>query len=131
MLTCAFVRSKAWFAARMPLRLARLPRAASSAQRSRRLRSMRAAAPVLLAHAEVTEIIILFHLVQNLGIPRYMHELKGLACSARVTPASSHARPRHSRHLRSTLVVAPVLFAHAAVAEAKNEYIRQPYKKAK
>ena len=48
------MRSKAWLAARVSLRLARLPRTASSAQRSRRLRSTRAAAPGLLARAEVT-----------------------------------------------------------------------------
>ena len=51
------MRSKAWLAARVSHRLARLPRTASSAQRSRRLRSTRAAAPVLLAHAEVTKNI--------------------------------------------------------------------------
>ncbi len=54
------MRSKAWLAARVSLRLARLPRTASSAQHSRRLRSTRAAAPILLAHAEVTKTIILF-----------------------------------------------------------------------
>ncbi len=50
------MRSKAWLAARVTvsLWLARLPCTASSAQRSRRLRSTRAAAPVLLAHADVT-----------------------------------------------------------------------------
>ena len=47
--------SKAWLAARVSLRLARLPRTARSAQRSRRLHSTRTAAPVLLAHAEVTK----------------------------------------------------------------------------
>ena len=36
------MRSKTWLAARVSLRLARLPRIASSAQRSRRLRSTRA-----------------------------------------------------------------------------------------
>ena len=46
---------KAWLATRVSLRLARLPRTASSAQRSCRLRSTRAAAPGLLAHAEVTK----------------------------------------------------------------------------
>ncbi len=51
------MRSKAWLAVRVSLPLARLPRTASSAQRSRRLRSTRAAAPVLLAHAIVTENI--------------------------------------------------------------------------
>jgi hypothetical protein len=40
--------SKVWLAARVSLRLARLPR-------SRCLRSTRAAAPVLLAHDEVTK----------------------------------------------------------------------------
>ena len=57
--------------ARVSLRLARLPRTASSAQRSRRLRSTHAAARVLLAHAEVTKNIILFQWVQTLGTLRY------------------------------------------------------------
>ncbi len=57
------MRSKAWLAARVSLQLART---ASSAQRSRHLRSTRAAAPVLFAHAEVTKHI-LFSMVQNLG----------------------------------------------------------------
>ncbi len=65
------MRSKAWLAARVSLRQARLPRTASSAQRSRRLRSTHAAAPVLLAHAEVTKIILFFQWVQNLGTLRY------------------------------------------------------------
>ena len=47
-------------------RLARLPRTASS----RRLRSTCVAAPVLLAHAEVTKNIIFFEWVQNLGTRR-------------------------------------------------------------
>ena len=49
------MRSKAKLAASVSLRLARLPRTGSSAQRSCRLRSTRAAAPVLLAYAEVTK----------------------------------------------------------------------------
>ena len=49
------MHSKAWLAASVSLRLARLPRTASSAQRSRRLRSTLAAAPGLLAHALVTK----------------------------------------------------------------------------
>ena len=55
------------------LRLARLPpsRTASSAQRSRRLRSTRAAAPVLLTHADVTKTLNIFQWVQNLGTLRY------------------------------------------------------------
>ena len=55
------MRSKAWLAARVSLRLARLPRTASSAQRSRRLRSTLAAAPVLLAHTEVTKTLYLLN----------------------------------------------------------------------
>ena len=54
------MRSKTWLAARMSLRLGRLPRTASGAQRSRRRRSTRAAAPVLLAHADVTKSIKYF-----------------------------------------------------------------------
>ena len=65
------MHSNAWLAARVALQLARLPRTASSAQRSRRLHSTRAAAPVLLAHANVTECIDIFQWVQNLGTPRY------------------------------------------------------------
>ena len=49
------MRSKAWLAARVLLRLARLPRTANSAQRSRRLCSTYAAVPALLTHAEVTK----------------------------------------------------------------------------
>ena len=47
------MRSKAWLAARVSQRLARLPRTVSHCKQCR-LRSTRAAAPVLLAHAEVT-----------------------------------------------------------------------------
>jgi hypothetical protein len=63
------MRSKAWLAARVSLRLARLPCTASSAQRSRHLRSTCAAAPVLLAHAEVTKTIICFQIGQKLRYP--------------------------------------------------------------
>jgi hypothetical protein len=67
------MRSKAW-----PVtRLARLPRTASSAQRARRLRFTRTAAPVLLAHAEVTTNITFFQWVQHLGTLR-----GGDACAA-------------------------------------------------
>ena len=52
------MRSKAWLAARVSLRLARL-------------RSTRAAAPVLLAHAEVTKTLNIFQWVQNLGTRQY------------------------------------------------------------
>jgi hypothetical protein len=59
--------SKAWLAARVSLRLARLPRTASSAQCSRRLRSTRTAVPVLLAHAEVTKNIKYFSMGPNIN----------------------------------------------------------------
>ncbi len=52
------MRSTDWLAARLPLRLARLPRTASSTQRSRRLRLTRAAAPSFLAHVEVTATVL-------------------------------------------------------------------------
>ncbi len=55
MAQCAVYALKGLAFARVPLRLARLPRTASTAQRPRRLRSTRAAALVLLAHAEVTK----------------------------------------------------------------------------
>ena len=55
------MRSKAWLAARVSLRLARLPCTASSGQRSRCLCSTRLAAPSLLAHAEVTKNIMFFN----------------------------------------------------------------------
>ena len=71
MAQCVVHALKAWLAARVSLRLARLPRTASSALRSRRLRSTCAAAPVLLAHAEVTKNILFVQWVQNLGTPRY------------------------------------------------------------
>ena len=45
---------KAWLAVRVSLRQARQLCTASSAQRSRRLRSTRAAVPFLLAHAQHT-----------------------------------------------------------------------------
>ncbi len=59
-----YMRSKAWLVARMPLQLTRPPCTASSAQRSRRLRPMRVAAPVLLVHAEVIEFC---SIGQNVG----------------------------------------------------------------
>ncbi len=51
------MRSKAWLAASVWLRLARLPPPASRARRSRRLSNTLAAAPGLLAHASVTEVV--------------------------------------------------------------------------
>ncbi len=51
------MRSKAWLAASVWLRLARLPPPANRVWRSRRLRDTLAAAPGLLAHACVTEVV--------------------------------------------------------------------------
>ncbi len=62
------MRSKAWLAARISLRLARIPRTARTARRSRRQRSTLAAAPGLLAHTEVA-IILFFSMVPTLRYP--------------------------------------------------------------
>jgi hypothetical protein len=59
------MRSKAWLAASVWLRLA------SRARRSRRLRDTLAAAPGLLAHASVTRTVNFVRWVQNLGTGRY------------------------------------------------------------
>jgi hypothetical protein len=67
---------------RVSLRLARLPRTANSAQRSRRLRSKRTAVPVHLAHAEVITNTLLFQWVQNLGAPRkQQHRTSSSSCA--------------------------------------------------
>jgi hypothetical protein len=66
------MRSKAWLAARMSLWLARL-------------RSTRVAAPVLLAHANVTKIITFFQFVQNLGTQRYKYLLMYLSVLFKAT----------------------------------------------
>ena len=52
MIQCVVLLSKAWLAARVSLRRARLPHTASSAQRSLCLRFMRAAVPVLFARSK-------------------------------------------------------------------------------
>ncbi len=51
------MRSKAWLAASVWLRLARLSPPASRVKRSRRLRDTLVAAPGLLAHVSVTEAV--------------------------------------------------------------------------
>jgi hypothetical protein len=79
-------------------RLARLPRAASSAQRSRRLRSTRAAASGLLAHAEVTKYLIFFQWTQNVGTLRQRAPSTLTPCEALrvkcgwITPVSRQIR---------------------------------------
>ncbi len=62
------MRSKAWLAASVWLRQARLPPSASRMRRSRRLRDTLAAAPGLLAHASVTGAVNFFLWFQNLCI---------------------------------------------------------------
>ena len=100
------MRSKAWLVARLSLRLARLPRTASSAQRSRRLRSTRAAAPVLLAHADVTENIKYFSMGPKLRHPtvagRHLDGSKktlNSECSihSEGSDDASEWKPRHAR----------------------------------
>jgi hypothetical protein len=69
MAQCVVHALKGWLAARVSLRQARLPR---TAQRSRRLRSTRAAATVLLAHANVTKNIKYFSMgpkLRHLTVP--------------------------------------------------------------
>ena len=64
------MHSKAWLAASVSLKLARLPRTASRVRRSHRLRSALAAAPGLLAHAEVTKNTYLFSMGPKLRYPQ-------------------------------------------------------------
>ena len=58
----------------------------------------------------------------------YAAAQKGRACSARVTPASSHASPCSGEALtlliNVTLAAAPVLFAHAFV----RRHMKKPYR---
>ncbi len=64
-------------------RLARMPRTANRAQRSRRLSSTHAAAPVLLAHAEVTKNINIFSMGPKLRYPTVasvIHEHGATVC---------------------------------------------------
>ena len=92
------MRSKAWLAARGSRRRARLPRTASSAQRSRRLRCTRAAAPVLLAHAEVTKSILFFQWVQSLGTRRYQFSHSRVCACAQRPGAAARELLRRDRH---------------------------------
>ena len=74
MRACVCMRSKAWLAAPVSLRLARLPRTASSAQRSRRLCSSRA----LLVHAIRRKHMVLavtHTLLLLISTPTHLHIL--------------------------------------------------------
>ncbi len=96
------MRSKAWLAASVSLRLARLPRTASSAQRSRRLRSTLAAAPGLRAHALVTKQFKTLTLnsdamsysgAQRPGLPLASHSGMGKALTSPAWLRRSFSRP--------------------------------------
>ncbi len=83
------MRSMAWLAASVWLRLARVPPPASRVRRSRHLRDTLAAAPGLLAHASVTETVKLCPMgpkLRHTGV----HVLCG--CVALVACASSLGR---------------------------------------
>ncbi len=69
-----FISSKARLGARVARPRARLPRTASGAQRS-----TRAAAPVLLAHANVTENLNIFSMGPKLRYPTASHCICALA----------------------------------------------------
>ncbi len=102
------MRSKAWLAASMWLRLARLPPPASRVRRSRRLRDTLAAAPGLLAHASVTEAVKFCPMGPN---PRHTGEtllkpfvfLLKLCFVLEALPFMRYAVDRHARCLRAQL----------------------------
>ena len=126
------MRSKAWLAARVSLQLARLPRTASSAQHSRRLRFTRAAAPVLVAHAKVTEIIAFFRWVQNLGAPQYivcalhLHALAPLFSRAlELQTELQPCTPKVLRAHNATMIVTEIKACCSAEAADKLAYMRQ------
>ncbi len=79
-------RSKAWLAASVRLRLARLPPPASRMRRSRRLRDTLAAAPGLLAHACVTGVVIVCPMGPKLRHTGVNVALFGLPVSQSVEP---------------------------------------------
>jgi hypothetical protein len=66
------MRSKAWLAASVWLRLAHLPPPASRVRRSSRLCDRLAAAPGFLVLASVAEIVLLVRWGENLGMQRYL-----------------------------------------------------------
>jgi hypothetical protein len=109
---CHALKGLACWPARMPC--------PARARYARRLRPTLAAAPVLFGHAVVT-VAKNGRILGVAGVRRQSvcHALKGLAL-----PRACHFDEialSDSRRLRSTLVTAPVLFAHAAVTEIKNK----------
>ncbi len=82
---------------------------------SRRLRSTLAAAPVLFAHAVLTASVSrIFATANTKRFLQSMHALKGLACRARVTSASSYA------------TLASPFFAHAVLTTSANRTSANP-----
>ncbi len=84
------MRSKAWLAASVWLRLARLPPPASRMRRSRRLRDTPEPAPGLLAHACLTEAVI-FCLMG----PKLRHTMVVMCSLQRLGEAASDELDRH------------------------------------
>ncbi len=105
------MRSKAWLAVRVSLRLARLPRTASSA-----LRSTRAAAPVLLAHADVTKNIILYSMGPKLRHPAVCLQESALGGK----PARPVDRPREADPLAACLLKEKLTKRDSAVVTARH-----------
>ncbi len=93
------MRSKARLTTHVSLRLARLPRTVSSAQRSRRLRSTRAATPVLFAHAEITKKHNIFSIGPNL---RYPAVVCACACETQVIQSDLRISNDCHRHDRAS-----------------------------
>jgi hypothetical protein len=105
------MRSKAWLATRVSLRLARLPRTASSAQRSRRLRSTRAAAPVHLAHTNVTKNVKYFSMGPKLRHPPVLG-CDDIMCTKRTGAAASVER----REIEPAWAISPECLARGSAS---------------
>ena len=88
------MRSKAWLAASVWLRLARLPPPASRVRCSRRLRDKLAAAPGLLVHASVTETVRVCPVGPKLrytAVQKHMNSHSALAGQSRGSTHSAYS----------------------------------------
>jgi hypothetical protein len=92
---------------RVSLWQARPPRTASSAQRSRRLCSTRAAALVLLAHAEVTKNTIFFSMGPKRWVPAVglARKQEAAQVQAGVLPVCRRAERLHMLQLVFFLII--------------------------
>jgi hypothetical protein len=127
------MRSKAWLAASVSLRLARLPPLQASrlrlrqafsrmlwSQNSRKLTIYSDAMPYSGMHTLCFRMLIIGRFTsERLGVstpsclPPYAHvQMRALKSLARCAPARARAAMR-SRRLRATLAAAPVRYAHA------------------